>query len=50
MSHLKKDQETTDIYFPPITFDQITDTWNVVRKTCKNRKSVFRYHIQKKYE
>ena len=47
MSHFKKDQETTDIYFPPITFDQITDTWNIVRKTCKNRKAVFRYHIQK---
>lgn len=43
MNHL----ETSNIYFPPITFDQVTDTWNIVRKTCKNRKAVFRYHIQK---
>ena len=43
MNHL----ETSNIYFPPITFDQVTDTWNIVRKTCKNRKAVFRYYIQK---
>lgn len=36
-----------DIYSEPITFENVYDTWNIVRKTCKNRRAIFRYYVNK---
>ena len=36
-----------NIYEDKITFENVTKTWKIVRKTCKNRKAVFKYSINK---
>ena len=36
-----------NIYDDKITFENVTKTWKIVRKTCKNRKAVFKYSINK---
>ncbi len=35
------------IYLEKVTFENITDTWNIVRRTCKNKRAIFKYHINK---
>ena len=42
-----KKNKIHDIYYEPITFENVYLIWNVVRKTCKNKKAIFRYHIHK---
>lgn len=42
-----KKQDNSDIYFKHITYENIISTWNIVRKTCKNKKAIFRYHVNK---
>lgn len=36
-----------DIYYKPITFENVYDTWNIVRRTCKNRRAIFRFSVNK---
>lgn len=37
----------TDIYYDAITFDNVYATWKIVRGTCKNRKAVFNFSLNK---
>lgn len=39
--------EIDDIYFKSLTYENITLTWNVVKRTCKNKRAIFRYCINK---
>lgn len=36
-----------DIYYKYITYENVEKTWNIVRKTCKNKKAIFNYHLNK---
>lgn len=36
-----------NIYIKPITFENVTKTWNIVRKTCKNKKEIYKYELNK---
>ena len=36
-----------DIYYKPITYENVISTWDIVRKTCKNKRAIFRYHVKK---
>lgn len=38
---------TNNIYDEKITLENVTNTWNIVRKTCKNRRAIFKYKINK---
>ena len=42
---MKKRVKSRNIYDNPITYDNIYSVWNVVRKTCKNRKEVFNFSL-----
>lgn len=42
-----KKSDTSNIYYKHITYENVFDTWNIVRKTCKNKKAIFRFHINK---
>ena len=42
---MKKRIKSRNIYDKPITYDNIMKTWNVVRKTCKNRKEVYNFSL-----
>lgn len=35
-----------NIYIKPITFENVTKTWNIVRKTCKNKKEIYKYKLE----
>lgn len=43
MNKIKNDH----IYDSAITFENIEETWNIVRKTCKNRKAVYKFAVNK---
>ncbi len=43
----KKKKSVNNIYDLPITFDNIFSTWKIVRRTCKNRKAVFKFSLNK---
>lgn len=34
-----------NIYYKAITFDNVENMWNIVKKTCKNKKAIFNYSI-----
>ena len=36
-----------DIYYKPITYENVISTWDIVRRTCKNKRAIFRYHVNK---
>lgn len=40
-------KEIEKIYDDKVTFENVSKTWKVVRKTCKNRRAIFRYSINK---
>lgn len=40
-----KQKQIDHIYDSAITFENIYKTWNIVRKTCKNRKAVHRFAV-----
>lgn len=40
-------RQVDNIYDSAITFENIYKTWNTVRKTCKNRKAVYRFAVNK---
>ena len=40
-------QTVDNIYDDAVTFENIYDTWNIVRKTCKNRKAIYRFAVNK---
>lgn len=42
-----KKRKINNIYYEPITFDNVYKTWKIVRGTCKNRKAVFNYSLNK---
>lgn len=44
---MKKQQAYDNIYYKHITYENVISTWNIVRKTCKNKKAIFRYHVNK---
>lgn len=39
--------QNNDIYYKAITYENVISTWDIVRKTCKNKRAIFRYHINK---
>ena len=39
--------QINDIYYKAITYENVISTWDIVRKTCKNKKAIFRYHVNK---
>ena len=39
--------KNNDIYYKAITYENVIATWDIVRKTCKNKKAIFRYHLNK---
>lgn len=36
-----------DIYYKPITYSNIYKMWNIVRKTCKNKRGIFLFNLNK---
>lgn len=36
-----------NIYDNAITFENVYQTWNIVRKTCKNKRAIFRFSVNK---
>lgn len=42
---MKKRLKSNSIYDEPITYENIFKIWNIVRKTCKNRKEVFNFSL-----
>ena len=36
-----------DIYYKAITYENVISTWDIVRRTCKNKRAIFRYHVNK---
>ena len=40
-------QAVDNIYDDAVTFENIYNTWNIVRKTCKNRKAIYRFAVNK---
>lgn len=36
-----------DIYYKPITFSNIYNMWNIVRKTCKNKNGIYLFNLNK---
>ena len=39
--------QINDIYYKAITYENVISTWDIVRKTCKNKKAIFRYNVNK---
>jgi len=39
--------QNNDIYYKAITYENVIATWDTVRRTCKNKKAIFRYHVNK---
>ncbi len=42
-----KTRKVENIYYEPITFENVYTTWKIVRGTCKNRKAVFNFSLNK---
>ena len=42
---MKKRARSRNIYDDPITYENIFAVWNIVRKTCKNRREVFIFSL-----
>ena len=42
---MKKKVKSKNIYEKPITYENIFAVWNIVRRTCKNRKEVFDFSL-----
>ncbi len=42
---MKKRAKSRDIYNRPITYENILAIWNIVRRTCKNRREVFEFSL-----
>lgn len=42
-----KKQIIDNIYYDKITYDNVYSTWNIVRKTCKNKKAIFRFYLNR---
>ena len=34
-----------DMYFKEVTYDNVRSMWNIVRRTCKNKRAILRYTI-----
>lgn len=34
-----------NIYYKHITYDNIRSMWEIVRKTCKNKKAIYKYTV-----
>ena len=39
--------QNNNIYYKDITYENVISTWDIVRRTCKNKKAIFRYHVSK---
>ena len=44
---MKVKEKNKDIYYKSISYDNVVSTWNIVRKTCNNKRAIFRYHVSK---
>lgn len=42
---MKKKKKSRDIYDKYVTYKNIYNVWNIVRKTCKNKKEVFKFSL-----
>lgn len=42
-----KKRKNDNVYYDPITFSNVFATWKIVRGTCKNRKAVFNFSLNK---
>ena len=38
-------QMNNDMYFKEVTYDNVRSMWNIVRRTCKNKRAILRYTI-----
>ena len=47
LSQMKLQNNNNNIYYKDITYENVISTWDIVRRTCKNKKAIFRYHVSK---
>ena len=40
-------KEVYDIYYKKLNYDNLYNTWKIVRKTCKNKKAILKFDINK---
>ena len=36
-----------NIYYKYLSFDNLYDVWNIVKKTCKNKRAILKFHVNK---
>lgn len=42
-----KKRKITEIYDRALSYENIYSVWKIVRKTCKNRRAVYRFSLNK---